>query len=157
MYYITKQGHENLYEQLSTIDQEIAETNKRMGESVRLDNDLRENPEFMELRVKSMYELPRKKEVVWNKYQEALIIEETEEYKKFDQSKVIIGSTVFIDFDGESCKYTILGTDEGNLDADILSCEAPIAKILIGKQVGETVTFNGMVIKIKEILKYKPN
>ena len=52
-YYITKNGYKKLYEDYLNIDKEITEVNKMMGESVKRDNDLRENPEFMELRVRA--------------------------------------------------------------------------------------------------------
>ena len=93
-YYITKNGYKKLYEDYLNIDKEITEVNKMMGESVKRDNDLRENPEFMELRVRAMYELPAKKKSLWDKYNSAIIIEETDEYKNFDGNTVIRGCLV---------------------------------------------------------------
>jgi len=153
-YYITKAGFQQLYEDYLNVDNEINEANKMMGESVKRDNDLRENPEFMELRVKAMYELPAKKQTLWDKYNSATIIEETEEYLQFDGKTVIRGSKVKLSFDGEDiCEYKIKGSDEGDINNDILSCEAPMAQALLGKQLGTVVEFNGMSIEILEIEK----
>ena len=154
MCYITRNGYEELYRSFLNVDNEILETNNKKGESVKLDNDLRQNPEFMQLRVKAMYELPKKKEKLLKKYKDAIIIEDMDSYKKFDGQTVIIGSIVEIDFGGEKCTYTILGTDEGNLEEGVLSCDAPIAKALIGKHVGDTVIFNDVMILILTIEKY---
>lgn len=151
-YYITKIGYQQLYEDYLNVDGEITEANKMMGESVKRDNDLRENPEFMELRVKAMYELPAKKQTLWDKYRSAIIIEETEEYLQFDGKTVIRGSKVKLNFDEEDiCEYQIKGSDEGDLNNDILSCDAPMAQALLGKQLGTVVEFNGMSIEILEI------
>lgn len=151
-FYITRAGYKQLYEDYLNVDNEITEANKMMGESVKRDNDLRENPEFMELRVKAMYELPAKKQTLWDKYSSAIIIEETEEYQKFDGKTVIRGCKVKLDFDDEGiCEYQIKGSDEGDLSSDILSCDAPMAKALLGKQLGTVVEFNGMNIEILEI------
>lgn len=153
-YYISAKGYKKLEEDYYNIDKQIMETNKKMGDSVKRDNDLRENPEFMELRVKAMYELPQKKEDLWKKYQNAVIIEEMDEYKNFDGITVIIGAVVDVIFNGENCEYTILGSDEGNLKEGILSCKAPIAQALYGHKIGETIDFNGNKISILNIKKY---
>lgn len=151
-YYITKAGYQQLYEDYLNVDNEITAANKMMGESVKRDNDLRENPEFMELRVKAMYELPAKKQTLWDKYSSAIIIEETEEYLQFDGKSVIRGSKVKLNFDGEDiCEYQIRGSDEGNLDNGILSCDAPMAQALLGNKLGTVVKFNGMSIEILKI------
>lgn len=150
-YYISKDGYKKLENEYFDIDRQIVETNKKMGESVKRDNDLRENPEFMDLRVKAMYELPQKKENLRKKYQEAIIIEELEDYKEFDGTTVIMGSRVELIIDNEICSYIILGTDEGNLNENILSCEAPMAKALCGQKKGDVVIFNNLNITIKNI------
>ena len=147
-YYITRDGYNKLYEEYLNIDNEIMETNKLMGESVKRDNDLRENPEFMELRVKVMYELPAKKKSLWDKWNTAIVIEDTEEYKNFDSTIVIRGCIVKINIDDEECEYQIKGSEEGNIDEDILSCDAPLAQVLLGKKVGEKIVFNDMKIEI---------
>ena len=152
-YYITRKGYEKLYLEYLNIDKEIIEANKMMGESVKRDNDLRENPEFMALRVKTMYELPSRKKELWDKYNEAIIIEETEEYRNFDGNTVIKGCKVKLDLGDEICEYQIMGSSEGDLDNDILSCDSPMAQVLLGKRLGETVVMNEMKIRIMEIEK----
>lgn len=153
-YYITKEGYDKLYQSYLNMDKEIGEVTKMMGESAKRDSDLRENPEFMQLRVKSMYELPQQKQLLLKKYEAAIIIEETAEYKEFDGKTVIRGSKIKINIDeDEICEYTILGTDEGDINNDILSCDAPMVKALLGSKVGTVVEYQGMDIEILEVEK----
>lgn len=147
---ISKKGYKKLCEELKNVDSEIAETQRKMGESAKCDNDLRENPEYMELRVKAMYILPQKKHKLYERTRDCKIIEKTSEYKNFD-GNVIVGSKVKIICDGEEETYIILGDNEGDIDNNILSCKAPFAQALLGKHIKEIVSFNGMIIQIEEI------
>lgn len=148
---ISKKGYEKLCEEYQLIDQKIIDAQKEMGESAKRDNDLRENPEFMELRVKVMYTLPAEKKELYKRIHDCTIIEESEFFKTFDGSKVIPGSKVVCDIDGETEILTILGDRESDLDNDIMSSAAPMAKALIGKHINELIEFNGMEIIIKSI------
>ena len=150
-YLISKKGYKNLEKSLSEIDDEIIKTQRKMGESVKKDNDLRENPEFMDLRVKAMYTLPSEKENVIKMINNAIIIEDTAEFKNAENTAVYIGSTVKIDFDGEVEEFTILGSNEGDLTNNILSCDSPLAQKLINRKIGEEFYFRNMKIKILEI------
>ena len=115
---------------------------------------MRENPEFMELRVKAMYELPKKKKGLWNKYNSAIVIEETDEYKNFDGDTVIRGCRVKININGnEECEYEIKGSEEGDINNNILSCDAPITQVLLGRRRGEKIEFNDMKIEILKVMK----
>lgn len=147
---ISKKGYKKLCEELKNVDSEIIETQKEMGESAKRDNDLRENSEYMELRVKAMYILPKKKHKLYERSKKCKIIEETTEYRNFD-GNVIVGSKVKIICDGEEEIYIILGDNEGDLDNNILSCKAPFAQALLGKHIKDIVKFNGMIIQIEEI------
>ena len=148
---ISKKGYEKLCEKYYSMDRKIVDTQRKMGESAKRDNDLRENPEFMELRVKAMYTLPAEKEKLYKRMHNCEIIEECEFFKLFDGSKVIPGSKVVFDIDGETETLTILGDNESDLDNDIISAATPMAKALINKHINETIDFNGMKIIIKSI------
>lgn len=152
--YISRKGHEELYQKYLEIDKQIQDTMKKMGESAKRDNDLRENPEYMELRVQAMYTLPQQKENLFTRYQNAVIIEETEEYRNFDGKTVIMGTKVKLMIDGEEEEYKILGNKEENFKLSILSCDAPIAKAVIHKHLKETIKFNDMEISILSIEKF---
>lgn len=152
-YYVTKEGYEKLYNDINLMDKLHDEVEKKMGESVKRDNDLRENPEYMSLRVEAMYGVPNQKKELMMKYLNAIIIEDTEEYINWDESTVIRKCDIELEIDGELEKYTILGSNEGDLEKGILSCEAALVKSILGKKIGETTIFNGMQITIKKVSK----
>ena len=150
---ISKKGYEKLCEEYQLMDQKIIDTQRKMGESAKRDNDLRENPEFMELRVKAMYTLPAQKEELYRRMHDCMIIQECEFFKLFDGPKVIPGSKVVYDIDGKTETLTILGDNESDLDNNIISSATPMAKALINKHINELIDFNGMKIIIKSIEK----
>lgn len=150
---ISKAGLARLEAEVESIDAEIQQTINEMGKSAKRDNDLRENPEFMELRVKAMHTLPAKKEKLCWKVKNAVIIEETPEYLNFDGNTVIVGSTVTFTMDGEEEKYTILGTTEGDWKNGIIACDTMLAETMLGKHVGDTFDCNSMIGTIKKVEK----
>ena len=150
---ISRVGFVKLQDDYKKIDEEIQKTLKEMGESVKRDNDLRENPEFMELRVKAMHTLPAQKEKLYWKIKNAVIIEDTVAYKEFDGKTVIVGTIVTFTMDGIEKNLTILGSSEGDLQNNIISCEAPLAQAMLGKNVNDVIKFNSITIVIKKIEK----
>ena len=148
---ISKAGLCKLKEEYERVGVEIQKTLEEMGKSAKRDNDLRENPEFMELRVKAMHTLPAQKEKILWRIKEAVIIEETPEYQNFDGSIVIVGSIVTFIMDGVEERFTILGSGEGDFDNDIIAYDAPLAQAILGKKLGDVVTFNSRTIVIKKI------
>ncbi|MBQ9013701.1 MAG: GreA/GreB family elongation factor [Bacilli bacterium] len=149
--FLSRKGKEKIYQQYLEVDKEIQQTNKAMGESVKMDNDLRENPDFMALRVKSMYDLPKKKKDLYTMYIDSIVIEDQPEYVNFDGETVIIGSTVEIFMNNKKMKYTILGTNEGDLANRIIAENSPLAQALLGKKVGQHISFNDFNIEIVNV------
>ena len=58
--------------------------------------------------------------------------------------KVVFGATVhLLDIDGSSeVRYQIVGEDEADIKNGLLSVHSPIARVLIGKEPGDTVEVN---------------
>ncbi len=150
-YYVTREGYKKLLEEYQSIDEVYTETTKAMGKSDEMDSDLRENPEYMELRVKAMYAIPRKKKELFEQLSNSVIIEDTEEFKNWDKETVIAKCRISLMIDGEIETYDVLGANESDFDKNILSCEAPLVKALLGHKKGEIVVFNGLEIQIKNI------
>src|SRR5215470_970575 len=63
---------------------------------------------------------------------------------KLSGSRVKFGATVTIEDSesGETQRYTIVGEHEADIKKGRISIGAPVARALIGKEVGETVTVN---------------
>ena len=152
-YYVTYEGYQKLNDEIGMQDVLHDEVEKEMGRSVKRDNDLRENPEYMELRVKAMYGIPAKKRELLQQYLSAVIIEETPEYINWDGETVIRKCSITIDYNNSIKTYTILGANEGDLKNNILSCETPIVLALLGKKIGDEITFNDRKIKVLDVNK----
>lgn len=66
--------------------------------------------------------------------------------------KVAFGSTVtFARDDGRVQTYRIVGEDEADPKAGTISFVAPVARLLMGKTVGDVATMSGQELEIKKI------
>ena len=142
--YISKKS-KNLFTQLhENMNKELKDLSDSFEGGGRI---LNENPFFLEerARIAAFYEEEKKSLA---KYRQFIVIEEMEEYKNFDGESVIIGCSVDVLFNGHPISYKILGTKEGNMDENILSCEAPISIAILGKKVGDTIPFRDDELKI---------
>ena len=113
--------------------------------------DLKENDEYHAAREKGGFNEGRIKELE-DKISRMEIIDVT----KLEGSRVVFGATVKLlnTMNDEEVTYRILGADEADLDAGIISVTAPVAKSMLGKEVGDEVkirTPNGE--RIYEVLK----
>lgn len=134
--YYTAEGLKNLQDELDhlvsverpKISQQIAEARDK--------GDLSENAEYdaakeaqglLELRISKMQ----------TRLANARIIDES----KMDSSKVLLLSIVTIKNlkNGSSMKYTLVPEEEANLKEKKISVDSPIAKGLLGKEVGDQV------------------
>ena len=153
---VSKKGLIKLQAEYLAIDARIQELKIKLEEKSKLDENLRENKEFTELKIETMFTLPAQKEKLYWQIRNAVVIEETPAYKKFDGKTVIVGSTVSFSMNGVPKQFTILGTTEVDLKNGILACDAPIAVALLGKKVDDYFSFNGKTIGIRKVEKYKP-
>ena len=87
------------------------------------------------------------------KYYNRVLIEETPEYTNWDGLTVIKKSMVELDYDGELETFIILGCNESDVMNNILSYYSPLAKVILGKKVGDIINFNGSEITIKDVRK----
>jgi transcription elongation factor GreB len=55
--------------------------------------------------------------------------------------RVLFGATVTVDEDGEEKAYSIVGVDETAPGRGVISWVSPLGKALLGKRVGDVVTF----------------
>jgi transcription elongation factor GreA len=134
--YYTQEGLQKLKDELDhlmrverpSISQQIAEARDK--------GDLSENAEYaaakeaqgmLEMRIAKLQEI----------VQHARIIDES----KLDSSKVLLLSTVKIKNlkNNKQMQYTIVPEQEADVKAAKISVSSPIAKGLLGKEVGETV------------------
>ena len=134
--YFTEEGLERLMselEQLRTVERpsishQIAEARDK--------GDLSENAEYDAAKeAQGLLELKISK--LQDKLRNARIIDES----KMDSSKALLLSTVTIKNlkNGAQMKYTLVPEDDSDLKKGKISIESPIAKGLLGKEVGDKV------------------
>lgn len=106
----------------------------------RAHGDLKENAEYHAAREQQSFNEGRIKEIE-AKLASAEVIDVT----KLDAGgRVVFGATVEImnlETD-EEVSYTVVGEDEADIKAGLISVTSPIARALVGKSVGDTATVN---------------
>lgn len=153
-YYLTRKGRLSLMQQRDQLREQLHASTKEMGESVKRDNDLRENPEFLQLQTKISYELPNKISELTKILTTAKLIEETDAIKTANFDEILPGMQVeLVDEAGDSRVFSILGFGEGNPDRGIVSYLTPVASTLLYKSVGDEVKLmNNGKLQTYEIL-----
>ena len=135
---LTKRGAEKLQaelQQLKTVDR--PRIIKAIAEA-RAHGDLKENAEYHAAREQQSFAEGRIKEIE-GKLSHAQVID----VASLDAGgKVVFGATVdLIDEDtGDEITYQIVGEDEADIKAGLISVGAPIARALIGKEEGDVAT-----------------
>lgn len=137
---LTARGAEKLRTELDQL-RRVARPNviKAIAEA-RAHGDLRENAEYHAAREQQSFIEGRIGEIE-SKLGNAQIIDVT---KLPASSKVIFGATVVVSDvnNGEELTYQIVGEDEADIKAGLISINSPIARALIGKNEGDEVEVN---------------
>lgn len=133
---MTPEGHKAMQERLKHL--KAIERPKIIAaiEEARGHGDLSENAEYDSAKERQLQINQQIKEIE-HKLSLAQIIDP----KKIDSDKIVFGATVTLsDVDNnEQITYRIVGSDESNINAKLISIESPIARALIGKKEGDEV------------------
>ena len=133
---MTQRGYERLVEELKRLKQEERPAVIRAIEEARAYGDISENAEyhaakerqsFIETRVAELEDRTRRAEVI--------------DVARLTGNPIKFGATVTLadeDTD-EKTTYQIVGADESDIRAGLLSIQSPLARALIGKAKGESV------------------
>ncbi|MDN3562075.1 GreA/GreB family elongation factor [Vreelandella neptunia] len=139
-YYVTHKGLNALCQKQKELSKEIERCTRAMGHSAKLDNDLRENPEFLQLRTKVTYELPNRVAELQNVIRQAKLIEDAEYLLNEDFYEVMPGMEVEMETeDGELRVHTLLGYEEGDPKKGIVSYLSPVGAELLNRTIGDEV------------------
>lgn len=137
---MTVRGAELLREELNKLKyEERRKISQAIGEA-RAHGDLRENAEYHAAKEQQGFIEARIKDIE-AKLSNTHIIDVTTIDNK---GKIIFGSTVeLLDVQTEEhTTYTIVGEDEADINAGLISYNSPIARAMIGKHEGDEVTFS---------------
>lgn len=133
--FITVSGLEDMKKELEYLKTEKRPEVINALKEARALGDLSENAEYDAARTEQAVVEGKIKEL------EALI-ENAKVISEVSTDKVTIGNRVTLEYieDGETEEYTIVGSKEADPFANKISNESPIAKAIIGLEVGSTVT-----------------
>jgi transcription elongation factor GreA len=133
---MTFEGSERLREELNHLKSVVRPQIIQAIATAREHGDLRENAEYHAAKEQQGFAEGRVKEIE-AKLANAQIIDVT---KIKNTGKVVFGSTVTL-LEGETQRrYKIVGEDEADLKQNKISVMSPLARALVGKSVGDSVT-----------------
>jgi transcription elongation factor GreA len=135
---MTNRGAENLREELNRLKKVDRPNVISAISEARAHGDLKENAEYHAAKEQQGFIEGRIAEIE-GKLSAAQIIDVTKLPKN---GKVVFGTTVMlINVDtNENVKYKIVGDDESDLKLGMISVHSPIARAIIGKEVGDIAT-----------------
>jgi len=135
---LTKRGAEKLQAELQELKAVDRPRIIKAIAEARAHGDLKENAEYHAAREQQSFAEGRIKEIE-GKLSHAQVID----VASLDAGgKVVFGATVdLVDEDtGDEITYQIVGEDEADIKAGLISVGAPIARALIGKEEGDVAT-----------------
>ena len=135
---LTVRGAEKLRAELKRLKSEARPKIIEAIASAREHGDLKENAEYHAAREQQGLTEARIRDIE-AKLSHAEVIDVTSVHAN---GRIVFGSTIeLIDDDtGDEIKYQIVGEDEADIKAGLISISSPIARALIGKEQGDIVT-----------------
>ena len=134
---MTPRGQQALRDELKRFREIERPKNVRDIEEARAHGDLRENAEYHAAKEKQGFLEGRSREI------EAVLAQaEVIDPSKLSGDRVVFGATVTLtDTDsGEEMTYAIVGDYEADIKLGRIAISAPVARAIIGKEKGDTVT-----------------
>ena len=134
---MTRAGYEKLEQELKQLKTVDRPRNVREIEEARAHGDISENAEFHAAKERQSH-LEGRVRMLEDKLARALVIETQGQ----TPDKVRFGVTVELEDSesGERVSYRILGEDEADVAQGSISVTSPVARALLGKGVGDTVS-----------------
>ena len=136
-YPMTPLGYESLKTELKQLTSKDRPAVINAISTAREHGDLKENAEYHAAKEQQGFIEGRIQEL-----NEKLALANVIDITKLSGEKVLFGATVsfvYVDTD-EECNYQIVGADESDLQKNKISVSSPIARALIGKSVGDTLS-----------------
>jgi len=136
-YPMTPRGQRSLKEELKQLREVERPKNVQDIEEARAHGDLRENAEFHAAKEKQAFIEGRSRQI-----ESILAQAEVIDPGKLSGTRVVFGATVKLaDTDsGDEVTYRIVGDFEADIKQGRIAISAPLARALIGREMGDTVT-----------------
>ena len=136
-YPMTPRGQQALRDELKRLREVERPKNVRDIEEARAHGDLKENAEYHAAKERQGFIEGRSRDI-----ESILAQAEVIDPAKLSGSKVVFGATVKLsDVDsGDEVTYTVVGDHEADVKAGRIAVSAPLARALIGRERGESVS-----------------
>lgn len=136
---MTRDGYERLQDELKNLKFNERHEIIAAIEEARSHGDLSENAEYHAARERQSFVEGRIQEL-----EAALSRSQIIDVKSLSGDKVVFGATVDLSDAETEAKttYQIVGQYEANLEKGLISLQSPLARALIGKEVGDFVEFS---------------
>jgi transcription elongation factor GreA len=134
---MTPRGQQNLKEELKRLREVDRPKNVQDIEEARAHGDLRENAEFHAAKEKQSFIEGRTRDI-----ESILAQAEVIDPGRLSGTRVVFGATVKLtDTDsGDEVTYCIVGDFEADIKQGRIAISAPLARAMIGREMGDTVT-----------------
>jgi transcription elongation factor GreA len=134
---MTPRGIQSLRDELKKLREVERPKNVRDIEEARAHGDLRENSEFHAAKERQGFIEGRSREI-----DGILALAEVIDPAKLSGERVVFGATVKVTEtdSGDESTYSIVGDYEADIKLGRIAISAPLARALIGREVGDTVT-----------------
>jgi transcription elongation factor GreA len=132
---MTPEGHQKLKDELDNLLKVERPKNIQDIAEARAHGDLSENAEYHAAKERQSFIEGRIQEI-----QGKLSCADVIDPSKINQSKIAFGATVkVLDIEAdEEYFFTLVGSEEANVKKGKISISSPVARALIGKEVGDT-------------------
>jgi len=134
---ITENGYAKLRETLENLKNHERPKVIQQIAAARELGDLRENAEYHSAKEKQGFI-----EAQISDYEDKINRAEIVYISKLSGNKVVFGATVLLDNGKKEISYRIVSDFEANLDLGLISANSPVAKALLGKEVGDEIEIN---------------
>ncbi len=135
--YITKKGQDKLLADLRRLKTESVPRLSREINEALAQGDLKENAEYHAAK-EDLTHVQKRIAKLENALNSSRVIDE----KKMSSDKVYMGATVGVkDSSGDTDEYTVVSAEEADPVEGLISSVSPIGSALLGRAVGEKVTF----------------
>ena len=131
---ITENGYAKLRETLENLKNHERPKVIQQIATARELGDLRENAEYHSAKEKQGFI-----EAQIADYEDKINRAEIVYISKLSGNKVVFGATVLLDNGKKEISYQIVSDFEANLDLGLISANSPVAKALLGKEIGDEI------------------
>jgi transcription elongation factor GreA len=136
-YPMTPQGQKKLRDELKRLREVERPKNVLDIETARAHGDISENAEYSAAKERQAFIEGRMREI-----EGTIALSEVIDPGKLSGSRVLFGATVRLadTESGDETVYSIVGDHEGDIKEGRIAISAPLARALIGRELGDTVT-----------------